>query len=1135
MEAILEIYGETGNVQASGDGGIGFGLSATGNVTLVNDGATHPQPMVIAQVSVQGQNPIFSFKANGAVCIERISQSGSTFTFHLRAQSNVPIGLQYWVFDTSAGSIKDPTMADIEASLYDQFGVKTIDFTNSFMRIAGSYAVPQHNGAVPSGRDVNLSNTQTFTVPAGRVYAIVQATPAYIFTTFDQGGYSNSETAPDTVLDPNPGDIEPGSGLYNWRQQELQSYQATAGYVGGNVIEAGLTRFEQFDLGWQPQNSTPFCQVYGTPRHIILDVTNFVAAGTIDPTTVVGNVNATTRSVTTGGAESIPSSTTPAVTVSASGGTAPYSYSWQFVSGTNTVVPNGASSQTTFATVTTNQPASTIRSAIYRCRITDANGYVGFTPDVTFTHVADAYAEDYIPNALALSPLTLTSNLNQEAIGDVADLVGFNRDITLRVERYNFSGNIDAAAVYVYRGPTAGQWGPWELVGQFDPRGAGQAFVDFVVTPNSRLHYVIESVSYSGRKDYSMDMVVWNLSNPGGAAQISTGKRITVTVDADNNHNVPDYTLDPIDWADFTVTTTGNYTGSNHNGQNATGINQAVTLRSYIVNYSGSMTDGYLRAYHWNGGTPQLRGEARYAGGNTSFAWTVNPGEHIYFTCDALTDSGRKTAGFDVHTYNESAGNQFVDAFHVHCDVDTDNNHNVADWTPDAISVPNLTGYVSNEPDFTTDGRFFQITGINRQIWLRFIRTYYELSQTGAINTRRLMIYHSTTGSGGPWTPYFLGAGTPENSVPYSDVACNNGDWFYVQGWVTTTAGRGTASWRNYIDFHDGVTVLGRLATFDIGVTVDADDNFYQADYTATPQAFPNLSFSTADYYGAASHNWQVTGVNRDILVRVHVTNLTRNMQDGYLYLARQSDGHQFGKQHYSLVGTGAGYFDCWIPPDTQFYWYFDGNTNSGARSATFDVTVENLSAGQIIGTFSCSGVVDNDNNYNIAPVDYDPDPIAFAPINASTFDSTNTTVVGSNGPYTMTGFGAAVTMRAYIGVWSHNFNQHMNSGGPVEVGDGPTSGTLSLHVYVNGGIVAAVDHNLYGQFSGAEFYQFVDFNVNPGDTVQFYTILSAHLSDQDAFLIGETQGGIYFDRIDGQRLGSFTHTMSVNKQGTGF
>lgn len=431
-EAVIEILSADGNLQVTGTGGIGYGLSATGALTLTSDAQNHPQPMVIGSVSVTGQNPVLTYKANGRINVERVSVSGSTFTFNLRAQSSGSIGVQYWIFDSAAQSIKDPTMAGLVAEVRDEFGVVTFDATMAAMRVYDAIETAKPSSDVPFGSFVNLNDTTTITVPPGKVYAVAQSTPCFQFLTYDRGGYSNAQQRPTTAI--RDDETEPG-GVFNWRQQALQSYHSTGGYTSANTIEVGMTRFENFDLGWQPASSTPRNDVYGQARWLIVDVTNFTAAAPINPTQINVGVNATSRSVTTGGASTISQSVTPSVTASASGGSGSYSYLWEFVSGASEVVANGAANGASFSTSTANQPQGSTRSAIWRVRVTDSNGVVGYGPDVTFSHVAQAYTVDVTPDPISLSDQSATSNdPSAYTAGTFFQITGINTAITLRFD-----------------------------------------------------------------------------------------------------------------------------------------------------------------------------------------------------------------------------------------------------------------------------------------------------------------------------------------------------------------------------------------------------------------------------------------------------------------------------------------------------------------------------------------------------------------------------------------------------------------------------------------------------------------------------------------------------------------------------
>lgn len=70
--------------------------------------------------------------------------------------------------------------------------------------------------------------------------------------------------------------------------------------------------------------------------------------------------------------------TTGSITCSPTGGTAPYSYAWTFVSGNSFTVDSPTSATTAFSTTLSTAETKT---ATYRCTITDANGEAAFADE----------------------------------------------------------------------------------------------------------------------------------------------------------------------------------------------------------------------------------------------------------------------------------------------------------------------------------------------------------------------------------------------------------------------------------------------------------------------------------------------------------------------------------------------------------------------------------------------------------------------------------------------------------------------------------------------------------------------------------------------------------------------------------
>lgn len=450
------------------------------------------------------------------------------------------------------------------------------------------------------------------------------------------------------------------------------------------------------------------------------------------------------------------------------------------------------------------------------------------------------------------------------------------------------------------------------------------------------------------------------------------------------------------------------------------------------------------------------------AGGPYSFQWDKTGGDSAIVFYGASN-----TASLRTQWVNQPAGTSAQAQFR--CRV-TDAGGNVsysqsvtfehkqvvstADYTPNAISVPNLGPYVTDAHELSTEGRFFQITGINRQIWLRFIRTFNELVSTGNIETRRLQIFHSTVGSGGPWTQVNLGAGTAANPTPYVDVACNNGDWFYVQGYMNTTQGRATVSWPNQIDFHDGVTVLGRLATFTISATLDNDNNYNVVDTAPDVIAgWPAINQASNDHYYefSTSHygNHFITGVTAPFTLRAQALNYSGDVDllTVKVYLDSGSGWYVAG----SFDGRANGWVDI---PNVQNGWKVALNaetqTNNGRRSANVQLVLWSMtgSAATLFANTSHTFTVDADNNY-FQP-DYSLNPMNWGDTTAS---DNGPQVAAGNGYLTLSGINQPISVRyAVVGGTSHNFT----GGGVQFYKNGTYQGEIGLSVNAN-----VTHHNL--------------------------------------------------------------------------
>jgi len=943
----LEIYSENGGVQVLGDGGISFGLSAANSITLNADPINHPQPMVVGKVVVTGTNPVLAWKATGNICLERITNSGSTFTFNLRAQSSQPIGLQYWVFDTTARSTKDPSMADIEAAFYDEYGVATFDATMSAMRVVDAIVTPKDSDTIEVGRFPSIGGSTNITVPTGKVYAVVQSTAGFVMTTYDTGSYSNSQQQPQEI------DLGDGQGPppgFRWRYQHLESYQSTGGYSSANVIKCGMTRFESWPVGWQPASSTPHKDVFGQARHMIVDVTGFTAAAIPNPTVVSGSVNASSRSVTTGGAAVIAQSSTAAVTCSASGGTAPYAFAWEWVSGDTTVVANGSATSAAFSTQTLSQPQATTRQAVWRCRITDQNGIVGYAPEVTFTHIASSYSIDVAPDPVSFTPITINSNDPDVAwIGTVQTISGITQAITLRIERYSYSGNLDGAMVDVVVRDANGNV---QFSNFFDALGSGQAYLDVTVQPGWSVGYYAHAVTNSGRKSASWQMVVWNLSNPGGSVQISS-QPVSAVVDADDNFNNADHTPNALNWANCTFTTNDNIGAGSNAALTISGINRTINLRFTLTAVSTNFSGGDFYIYK-NG--VRSRGANGYGLGYWTDVDVVN-GDQIFFLYDGVTLSGRKTLTGTITVTNTNTG-ATVDTFTITGTLDDNDDWNNAptpDYTPSPISVPNLTLNTNAESGYTQDG-VFQVTGINQPIVLRFTRG--NQVDSGGIFTRRLFIYHSTNG-GASYVEYFIGAG----AAGTKDITVNNGDYIILRGYFDTTGGRGFSSYTGYIA---NLTTGVQLASYSVSGTVDAND-----DYDRVRITFDGCTLDTPAPSGNTTYSQRtISGLLRPHVLRFTRDNINTMFMEGNIIYSRQIIGHNVGGNsawtwHTLTAAVGAA-VEFTVNNGDLIYVHGYIETSMGAARSAWSTYMSDQTTGEYIGSWYTNGLVDSDNNFNV-------------------------------------------------------------------------------------------------------------------------------------------------------------------------
>lgn len=819
----FESWTEDGRPQVNSTYGV-WGLVSVGSTTLYDDGMTHPQPLVRATVTITGSAPIIAIRPVGtaAVGLEYSNKVGNTFTFSFISQSSSPVTINWWVFDNTDAAMIDASMDDVGGRVYNTYGQKVFDASMSMLRPITALA--------PTGR-----NTSSYTIPSGKSYAVAFSGLSLYRANLDTGNYSNSATRPDIIESP----IEEGEPptTANWRQQELWGELGMVSF-NGNTISAGMTRFERY-TDWYPFSSLPREDLYGNMGFTIVDVTDFVGGGGTSPGTITVSANATLREVTISSAGD---SVTPAVTISISGSSGTSDITWLKRSGSSSVVANGATNTTTFNTKVIGQAAGTTVESVWYARVI-RGGITGYSPDITFRHIAGA--TDTTPDTITAFNLLQVQSNDPDVAWSTSprQITGINAPIALRVERYDYVGNLSALYVDVFTGPSSS--GPWTSQGFFTASNGGLQYLDFTVTNGTWFYYSPHAVTASGMKSASVRFTVWNLSAPGGSAVLSNVANNTFKVDADDNYNIaPDYTPNALNWANINFVTTSDAGAGTNPSLTISGTNQAITVRATITSISTNFSTGNLYIFKNGSNVANASG----LGSGYWAATNVSSGDSLYFYVDGSTTSGRRTLSATVEVRNMTT-DTVLDTFTVSGVVDDDDNFNVAptpDYTPNPISLSDQT-MVTDDWEGYTAGTYFQITGINQPITIRISRgTSTDNMPNGG--TRRMVIGKSTNG-GASYAETNMGAA----SAPL-DFTANNGDWFFLKGYFNTVAGRASSSWPFTVT---NATMGTTLGTATITGTVDNDDNYN----VSTP---PPIVVSISNPYSSI-YNFANAGLNRSV------------------------------------------------------------------------------------------------------------------------------------------------------------------------------------------------------------------------------------------------------------------------------
>lgn len=988
----------SGKIQLSAFDGFNLGLSNYGGINLVAGSGASPLPMVYGSVTVSGSTPIMAFSANAYVNIYRMDVSGSNFTFYFRAQSSVTVPLEWWSFDVASMAIKNPNVGIFR--LKDLTGVETFSSAMWPLRLVGERTTQKATVDYPAGPGDDLTDIGYGTAPSGRKYAIVQSTPAFIYNNYSEESDLQA-----------PGELPPGqSTTYRNTQISLHS----VGRVNGQNFEMGNEVFEYWSDLSNSQIS-PTLNVRGRSRHVVVDVTDFPSASAPGIGTVNVNVNATSRSVTGSGATTV-TTTTATVTGSASGGVAPYTYRWERVSGdseTNVAPSVGTGKDSNvFATTASSQPQGTIRQAIWRLKVTDAQGSVGYSPDVTFTHTAQVYSNS-VTSWSSWPNRTVNTTSNYGGVGDfpAVTITGPTVPVVLRFKVSNYTGNLAAIGLYVEKNGSA--------YDNFNITANQTGQIEVTVAAGDTVRVWTDGQTLQGAKSGGYRLTVTN-QTASGAPVLSTTD-FTFNVDTDNDYNrIAAWTT-----ADQSRSSTADYYGTAIPDKTIAGIvsGSPRTVRLTMSGVSSNVPSTGLYLYR-NGVSVGFK-----AWSNGYIEATFANGDVLGVYADGSTDVGTRSGSFVLTLTDQSdtssGSPRVISTWNNSVTVDSDNS-SFSDYVPDAFDIPNLnTGSTAN------DGITFQvgapnyryITGINRTINMRAKITSYtgNASQVWA----ELQLYREGTGSAITNMTFGL-----NNQMTWT---ATNGQGFFFGGYiVSANAGRQTGSMTVSI-YNDSVSTTSPIDTFVLQWDIDTDNSTIPPDYTPDPLGFTSMSGSTTAEYMMHASGWKsVTGINQPITLRATILSSTGNIPTSNrgAYMWRNDGTNQY------MNWTNGNYVQLSFTNGQQIALNVDAVTGDGTRSGSVTIRLSNETTGTVIGDYTFTFTVDSDNSS--APADYTPDPISWSNATFSTTSNYDGCIAGTR---YVTGINQTIQLRASIS--SQGGNGQMNAAGIYFYKNGSSLGSF--------------------------------------------------------------------------------------------
>lgn len=353
------------------------------------------------------------------------------------------------------------------------------------------------------------------------------------------------------------------------------------------------------------------------------------------------------------------------------------------------------------------------------------------------------------------------------------------------------------------------------------------------------------------------------------------------------------------------------------------------------------------------------------AGGPYSFQWDKVGGDSAIVFYGVTNQASMRT-----QWVNQPAGTKSTAQFR--CRV-TDGGGNVTFTQPvtfeheaTAASDPNLDPLNWADCNFTTTANTgagsnaaLTITGISQQVNLRFTLSNLTTDFSGG----DFYIYKNGVRSRGA---------TGFGNGFWTDVDVVNGDQVYFYYDAYTVSGRRTLTGTITVT---NTTTGATVDTFTIGGTLDSDGNWnIAADHTPNPISVPALTLNTNEPSGYTQDGqFQITGINQPIVLR-----FTRGNQvdSGGVFTRRLFIYHSTnggGSYTEYFIGAGPqGIADITVNNGDYILLrgYFDTSGGRGFSSYTGYVT--NQTTGVQLASFSVSGTVDANDDYDRVRITFD-------------------------------------------------------------------------------------------------------------------------------------------------------------------